>query len=164
VTDADELQAIGEQVARLTDDRLGAALEAIASDDYQGPYPEVYLTEAADRLRDDRRGDPQSSILNPQSMSSIPIPVPAKGPAISQFEAQRWRQLSDELTGQAARIKGLRPTSAKEWQAIQQVEAAARDLFGAFGAAMLDLEERRPPLDPSAASEGPFAAPPSRGP
>jgi hypothetical protein len=55
---------------------------------------------------------------------------------ISEYEAERWRQLSDELLGQVARLKAMNPTSKAEWQVIEAVETAHRHLFSAFGAVM----------------------------
>lgn len=55
---------------------------------------------------------------------------------ISDFEAERWRQMSDELHGQVERLKDLqtlhRSYSRAEWQAIIAISDASRFLFSAF--------------------------------
>jgi hypothetical protein len=60
---------------------------------------------------------------------------------VSEYEAERWRQMHDELTGQAERLKTLRPTSQAEWQAINAIESAASQLFGAFAAVLLQYQD-----------------------
>lgn len=56
---------------------------------------------------------------------------------ISEYEAERWRQLSDELSGQVQRLQAISgPKSRAEWQAIIAIGEASRSLFGAFGAVM----------------------------
>jgi hypothetical protein len=52
---------------------------------------------------------------------------------ISQYESERWRQLSDELFGQANRLRAVVGSTRAEWKAIEEIDAAARSLFSAFG-------------------------------
>jgi hypothetical protein len=51
---------------------------------------------------------------------------------ISRYEAERWRQLSDELRGQRERLASLNPRTRAEWQAIDAIGGAERALFSAF--------------------------------
>jgi len=51
---------------------------------------------------------------------------------ISEYEYERWRQLSDELFGQSNRLKHFARTQA-EFKAIEEIDTAARCLFSAFG-------------------------------
>jgi len=61
---------------------------------------------------------------------------------ISEFEAERWRQMSDELSGQVERLKALCVNGTREeWQAIECVSSAMRSLFGAFGAIMRQVHD-----------------------
>ena len=58
---------------------------------------------------------------------------------ISDYEAERWRAMSDELLGQMTRLKQLCIGGTRsEWQAIGLIESASSKLFGAFGAIMME--------------------------
>lgn len=61
---------------------------------------------------------------------------------ISQYEAERWRQLHDELVGQATRLEQLlKPGTRGEWEALDAIKSASRSLFSAFGWVMREREE-----------------------
>jgi hypothetical protein len=70
-----------------------------------------------------------------------PMPEAVVGERIvSEYEAERWRAMSDELLGQATRMRhlaGAHGTRA-DWQAIECIDRAQANLFGAFGAIMLE--------------------------
>lgn len=61
---------------------------------------------------------------------------------ISTYEAERWRQLSDELVGQVDRLRSLCAGGTRgDWQAIEAISAAQRSLFGAFAAVMRERQD-----------------------
>jgi len=60
---------------------------------------------------------------------------------ISEYEAERWRAMSDELLGQMTRLKHIcKGGTRAEWQAIECIERASSNLFGAFGAIMMERQ------------------------
>lgn len=61
---------------------------------------------------------------------------------ISEYEAERWRQLSDELLGQSARLQASNPTSKAEWHAIETISSAGRFLFSAFAEIMREKVDK----------------------
>ena len=61
---------------------------------------------------------------------------------ISTYECERWRQMSDELVGQADRLRHLCDGGTRaEWQAIEAINSAARQLFGAFAGLMMERRD-----------------------
>jgi hypothetical protein len=61
---------------------------------------------------------------------------------ISEYEAEHWRQMSDELVGQSQRLAASHPTTRAEWQAIDAIQSASRSLFSAFATIMRDKQDR----------------------
>ncbi|HYJ95131.1 MAG TPA: hypothetical protein VEV86_10955 [Vicinamibacterales bacterium] len=72
---------------------------------------------------------------NPEPRDDETSTIAYTSDRISEYEAERWRQMSDELDGQRMRLQNLCKTQA-EWQAIESVTTAARHLFSAFATVM----------------------------